>query len=56
MNLNFFAKKSKSVVKKKIVDKLYYHDDQRRLTKLVTGFSFDMFIMTVILLDAVSWV
>ncbi len=53
MNFNLFAKKSKTVVKKKIVDKLYYHDDQRRLTKLVTGFSFDMFIMTVILLDAV---
>ena len=28
MNLNFFAKKSKSVVKKKIVDKLYYQDDR----------------------------
>ena len=32
---------------------LYYNDDQRRLAKLVTGFSFDMFIMAVILADAI---
>ena len=38
---------------KKLIDKLYYNDDQRRLAKLVTGFSFDMFIMAVILADAV---
>ncbi len=42
-----------SKVKKKIVNKLIYHDDRRRLTKLVTGFSFEMFIMSVILADAV---
>lgn len=44
------AKKTKS---KKIVNQLYYNDDQRRLAKLVSGFSFDMFIMLVILADAV---
>ena len=38
---------------KKLVDQLYYNDDQRRLTKLVSGFSFDMFIMLIILADAV---
>ena len=38
---------------KKLIDKLYYNDDQRRLAKLVTGFSFDMFIMLIILADAV---
>lgn len=32
---------------------LYYNDDQRRLAKLVTGFSFDIFIMAVILADAI---
>ena len=32
--------------------KMYYNDDRRRLTKLVTGTSFDMFIMTIILADA----
>lgn len=37
----------------KFVNQLYYNDDQRRLAKLVTGFSFDMFIMGVILADAV---
>lgn len=53
MKLSSLAKESKSVVKKKIVKKLYYKDDQRRLAKLVTGFSFDMFIMGVILADAI---
>ena len=38
---------------KKLIGQLYYNDDQRRLTKLVTGFTFDMFIMAVILADAV---
>ena len=38
---------------KKFIDQLYYNDDQRRLAKLVTGFSFDMFIMLIILADAV---
>ena len=38
---------------KKIISSLYYNDDQRRLAKLVTGFSFDMFIMAVILANAV---
>lgn len=33
--------------------RLFYRDDQRRLAKLVTGFNFDMFIMSIILLDAV---
>ena len=37
----------------KFVHQLYYNDDQRRLAKLVTGFSFDMFIMGVILADAI---
>ncbi len=40
-------------VKKKIVKKLFYKDEQRRLAKLVSGFSFDMFIMSVILADAI---
>ena len=40
-------------VKKKIVKKLFYKDEQRRLAKLVSGFSFDMFIMGVILADAI---
>ena len=38
---------------KKLIGQLYYNDDQRRLAKLVTGFTFDMFIMAVILADAV---
>lgn len=38
---------------KNIRGKLYYKDDQRRLAKLVTGFNFDIFIMSIILLDAV---
>lgn len=38
---------------KKLVDQLYYNDEQRRLTKLVSGFSFDMFIMLIILADAI---
>lgn len=42
--------KSKS---KSITKKMYHDDDQRRLTKLVSGLSFDMFIMLVILADAV---
>lgn len=45
------AKKSSTF--DKFVKQLYYNDDQRRLAKLVTGFSFDMFIMGVILADAV---
>lgn len=36
-----------------IRSRLFYRDDQRRLAKLVTGFNFDMFIMSIILLDAV---
>ena len=43
----------KQNVSKKIVKNLYYDDDQRRLAKLVTGFSFEMFIMGVILANAV---
>ncbi len=52
MNFNIFARETQDV-KNKIVKKLYYKDDRRRLAKLVSGFSFDMFIMSVILLDAV---
>ena len=52
MNFNIFARETQEV-KNKIVKKLYYKDDRRRLAKLVSGFSFDMFIMSVILLDAV---
>ena len=43
----------KSSVSKKIVNNLYYDDDQRRLTRLVKGKSFDFFIMSVILANAV---
>ena len=42
------AKKNSS-----LVDKLYYRDEQRRLAKLVSGFSFDMFIMSVIIANAI---
>ena len=42
-----------TVKKKSPLKTLYYKDDQRRLAKLVTGFSFDMFIMGVILADAI---
>ena len=52
MNFNIFARETQDV-KNKIVKNLYYKDDRRRLAKLVSGFSFDMFIMSVILLDAV---
>ena len=52
MNFNIFARETQEV-QNKIVKKLYYKDDRRRLAKLVSGFSFDMFIMSVILLDAV---
>ncbi|MBE6458893.1 MAG: ion transporter [Alphaproteobacteria bacterium] len=38
---------------KNIRNQLFYNDDQRRLTKLVTGLNFDFFIMSIILLDAV---
>lgn len=44
------------VAKKKnssLIDKLYYRDEQRRLAKLVSGFSFDMFIMSVIIANAI---
>lgn len=44
------------VAKKKnssLIDKLYYRDEQRRLVKLVSGFSFDMFIMSVIIANAI---
>ena len=44
------AKKNAS---KKIVKNLYINDDQRRLTKLVTGKSFDIFIMSMIIANAV---
>ena len=44
------AKKNTS---KKIVKKLYINDDQRLLTKLVTGKSFDLFIMSMIIANAV---
>ena len=47
------GKSSKKSVSKKIVENLYYDDEQRRLTKLVKGFSFEMFIMSVILANAV---
>ena len=43
----------KSAIKNKIVKNMYYDDDQRRLTKLVKGKSFDLFIMGVILANAV---
>ena len=43
----------KQSVRKKIGKNLYYDDDQRRLVKLVTGFSFEMFIMGVILANAI---
>lgn len=44
---------NRKMTAKKLIGQLYYNDDQRRLAKLVTGFSFDIFIMTVILADAV---
>ncbi len=53
MKLNTLAKNSKAAVKKNFTKKLFYKDEQRRLAKLVTGFSFDMFIMSVILADAI---
>lgn len=37
----------------RISKKMIYNDDQRRLTKLVTGLNFDMFIMSIILADAI---
>ncbi|MBE6445101.1 MAG: ion transporter [Alphaproteobacteria bacterium] len=39
--------------KKTIKDQLYYNDDGRRLAKLISGLSFDLFIMGVILADAI---
>ena len=39
----------KTKTSKKITNKLYYNDKQRRLSKLVSGKSFDMFIMLIIL-------
>ena len=39
-------------IKKRSAINLYYKDEQRRLSKLVSGFSFDMFIMCIILADA----
>jgi voltage-gated sodium channel len=46
-------KMKKKMTLSKFIDGLYYNDDQRRLAKLVSGFSFDMFIMLAILADAV---
>ncbi len=43
----------KKITSEKLVKQLYYNDDRRRLAKLVTGFSFDVFIMSVILADAI---
>lgn len=45
----------KKSVSEKFMSQLYYNDDQRRLTRLVSGFSFDMFIMLMILANAVVW-
>lgn len=36
----------------KLMDKMYHDDEQRRLAKLVSGWSFELFIMLVILADA----
>lgn len=47
------VEKNKKSKQTKIINQLYYKDDQRRLAKLVTGLSFEMFIMFVILADAV---
>ena len=49
---DIIAAKAKKA-KKDFAKKLFYKDDRRRLLKLVTGFSFDMFIMGVILADAI---
>lgn len=38
---------------KKLAQKLYHDDEQRRLNKLVGGWSFELFIMLVIFADAV---
>lgn len=43
----------KTKTSQKITNKLYHNDKQRRLTKLVNGKSFDMFIMFIILIDAI---
>ena len=49
---DIIAAKAKKA-KKDFAKQLFYKDDRRRLVKLVTGFSFDMFIMGVILADAI---
>ncbi len=43
----------KSAKSGRIIKKVFKKEDKRKLNKLVTGFSFDLFIMTVILADAV---
>ncbi len=44
--------KGKSV-KKRILQEVFINEDKRKLTKLVEGKSFDLFIMSIILADAI---
>ena len=45
--------KTKKETSKKIIKKMYVNDNQRRLSKLVTGKNFDFFIMAMIVANAV---
>lgn len=53
MNLKLQKSCKAQNLKQKLMKKMFRKEDKRKLTKLVTGFSFDMFIMGIILADAI---
>lgn len=53
MNLKLKNKAKVKSFKQKLMKKVFPREDKRKLAKLVTGVSFDMFIMGIILADAI---
>lgn len=53
MRIFGMAKIKGGSVKKRILNEVFHKEDKRKLTKLVEGKSFDLFIMSIILADAV---
>lgn len=53
MRIFGMAKVKGGSVKKRILNEVFHKEDKRKLTKLVEGKSFDLFIMSIILADAV---
>ena len=53
MRIFVMAKIKGGSVKKRILNEVFHQEDQRKLTQLFEGKSFDLFIMSIILADAV---